>query len=406
MLTACQESAIVAFDSRSNLFLTGNAGTGKSFLVERYLTDGEGVVLLASTGTAAVLVGGRTFHSFFELGKLDMADHVHISKSVNSGRVQDRLRKAQLLVIDEISMLPGRALDIASEICRSVLENSLPWGGLRIACVGDFSQLPPVTREGAVDWAFLSTAWKQSSFYPVVLRTAVRSRDAEFVVTLEDARFGRLTPRLTAMLNGMVVSSAPAGATHLMGRRDVVERYNLERLAALPGAETAIATEYSGSPTAIAALQRSVPVPDVLRLKRGALVMIRKNAPDLSYCNGTLGTVQHIAPAIVRVALADGDSVILERHEYDLKNADGGTSATARNFPLTLAYATTIHKSQGATLSRVYADLRNLWEPGQAYVALSRGVSRESVRLAGWDARSIKADPEVMRYYAEIGWAA
>src|SRR6056297_2203960 len=165
-LTPCQTRALEVLQSKENVFVTGEAGTGKSFLVHRYLLRyAPKATLLASTGAAAVLIGGRTFHSFFGLGILEGGKQRTIDKAIKNGKLLKRLREAHEIIIDEVSMLPGIVLDTAEEICRIARESDEPWGGLRVVAVGDFAQLPPVDRSGRRrDWAFDHPVWNYSKF--------------------------------------------------------------------------------------------------------------------------------------------------------------------------------------------------------------------------------------------------
>ena len=153
-------------ESGQNAFLTGGAGTGKSFLVQRFLnsTSDKGVVVTASTGAAAIIVGGRTFHSFFGLGLLEGGPVATVARALKNKRVTSRMRKAKLLIVDEISMVSGAVLDVAEEIARKARKSSEPWGGLRVIFIGDFTQLPPVDIHNLrKDWAFLSRSWAASA---------------------------------------------------------------------------------------------------------------------------------------------------------------------------------------------------------------------------------------------------
>ena len=175
-LTPCQMHALNTIQSDKNVFVTGEAGTGKSFLIHHYiLKHAPKTPILASTGAAAVLVGGRTFHSFFSLGILEGGKRKTIEGALKNGKLRKRLRECKEIIIDEISMLPGIVLSTAEEICRLHRENDEPWGGIRVIAVGDFAQLPPVTRPGDDrDWAFAHSVWGRSEFTPAFLKTPVR----------------------------------------------------------------------------------------------------------------------------------------------------------------------------------------------------------------------------------------
>ena len=166
-----QANALDLLRSGENVFLTGGAGSGKSFLIRHYMkeVDSQELPILASTGAAAVLLGGRTFHSFFGLGIMEGGPDATYERASKDNKLMARLRKVEGVIIDEISMIPGQALMIAEALSQKARESTLPWGGMRIIAVGDFAQLPPVTQTGQRDWCFLSQVWKATGFQTVML---------------------------------------------------------------------------------------------------------------------------------------------------------------------------------------------------------------------------------------------
>ncbi len=405
MLNQCQSKALGLLESSRNVFLTGGAGSGKSFLIREFLRS-RPYPVLASTGAAAILVGGRTFHSFFGLGIMEGGVEKTVAKALQNKRLTRRLRDCVGVVVDEISMIPGAALQAAETIARKAREADEPWGGLRVIAVGDFSQLPPVTRDPrARDWAFLDTTWARSEFEPAILREIMRSKDDEFLEVLNLVRKGVADRRVMDFLRSREIPDLPDfDGTRLFPHRGTTEEYNLAQLAKIDGEEVTLATEYSGKKESIESLKKNSPVPELLRLKEGARVMIRQNDPEGRWVNGSLGDVLSVENETISVRLlASQERVYIPRTTFDLLDADGDKVASATNFPLTLAYATTIHKAQGSTLDRMWVSLRNLWEPGHAYVALSRVRDADSLFITGWDARSIKVDPNVAAFHHEIG---
>lgn len=410
-LNSCQTRAVKTLGGTENVFLTGVAGSGKSFLIRQFLKDksSKEFPVLASTGAAAILVGGRTFHSFFGLGILQGGYAATVERALRDKRVVRRLKKTQGVVIDEVSMLSGMVLRAAEHIARVARESQLPWGGLKIVAVGDFAQLPPVTQGFAErDWAFLDSTWSRSAFACELLRTQVRTQDPEFLDVLNRVRRGVVDQTVADYLNSRCLSGGDLDdfeGTRLFPRREMVERFNLERLSALSGKLHEIATEYSGAEKSVEDLKRSAPIPEILRIKEGALVMLRQNDPMLRWVNGSLAQIVAIDASgeSIRVRLVDsGIHTDIEPVSFTLLNAEGMEVASARNFPLNLAYATTIHKAQGMTLDRVLVDLRNLWEPGQAYVALSRIKQGSGLSLVGWTPNSVRTDSAVAAFYRDL----
>lgn len=393
-----------------NVFVTGAAGSGKSFLIGRFLravaASDEALPVLASTGAAAILVGGRTFHSFFGLGILQGGHQATVDRALKNKRLARRLKKARGVMIDEVSMLSGQTLRAAEEIARRTLDPERPWGGLRVIAIGDFAQLPPVSNQGVRDWAFLDPTWTATRFEPAVLRTIFRTRDAEFLRMLNFVRVGQFNAEVAAFLKAKTAAvSGDALGTRLFPHRETTERFNLEKLNGMPGDVRRFETAYFGEEKYVADLKRSAPIPEVLQLKEGALVMIRQNDVQGRWVNGSLGHVREIRDDSLHIELLSGIQAEIEAVSFTLLDAEGKEVASARNFPVNLAYATTIHKAQGMTLDRVIVDLRNLWEPGQAYVALSRAKSGDGLTVTGWTSSSIKTDPRVSAFNRALGCA-
>ena len=404
-MTPCQARALVSLNSdvKPNVFVTGGAGVGKSFLIRHFhrSLDFKEFPMLASTGAAAVLVGGRTFHSFFGLGILEGGPAATVERAVRNRQVVRRLRQIKGMVIDEISMLAGPVLRVAEVIARRARESELPWGGIRVVTVGDFAQLPPVERDPAKGggWAFLDPVWNWSMFERQHLQTQVRCQDPEYMRVLAKVREGVVDEDVAKYLNERTgpIETEFEG-TRLFPRRDQTERFNEMRLADLPGEEKIFETLTSGSARGIESLLKQAPIPKTLRLKEGSLVMIRQNDPMGRWVNGTTGHVRRIQPAKLSIELLNGRWVDLEKATFSLLDGEGETIAALINFPVNLAWATTIHKAQGSTLDRMAVDISRLWEPGQAYVALSRLTSGSELRIARWDPSSIRVDPQVIEF--------
>ena len=187
-------------------------------------------------------------------------------------------------------------------------------------------------------------------------------------------------------------------------RRVDVDALNLRKLQALSGPEERFQTTYSGKEQFISKLKKEAPIPELLLLKRGALVMLRKNDKSglMRWVNGSLGHVLTISQSCLYIKLLNGKKIEIDPDNFTQLDPDGREVATARNFPVTLAWASTIHKSQGATIDRVMVDLSGLWEPGQAYVAMSRVKSADGLFIERWDPASILAEPLVLRWYEQM----
>ncbi|MBI3555415.1 MAG: AAA family ATPase [Deltaproteobacteria bacterium] len=292
-LTSCQSAAMDLLNGADNVFLTGQAGTGKSFLIDRFRRETKlRYPVLASTGAAAVIVGGRTFHSYFGLGILEGGPAATINKAIRNSKVRKRLNAADGIILDEVSMIPGVALSTAEAIARFVRDrNDVPWGGLRIIAVGDFFQLPPITRDRTAerDWAFKGQTWAQSRFRPSILDTVMRTSDPDFLEVLNRVRIGQCDELVTDFLNSRDIAPPESlDLTRLFPFRETTELHNLERLQNLEGKEVSFPTIYTGPDNFVTMLRNSAPIPQALRIKPDALVMLRHNDPK-----GPLGQRLH-----------------------------------------------------------------------------------------------------------------
>lgn len=409
-----QNKALELLKSGENVFITGGAGSGKSFVLRHFMmtqdeqTDQKAIPILASTGAAAVLLGGRTFHSFFGLGIMEGGLEATLARAGKDGRLMKRLRQVEGVVIDEISMISGEAFHAAEYLARYARQSDLPWGGLRIIAVGDFAQLPPVTMASKKrDWCFLTETWAKTNFLCLELTHNQRVQEKEFLDVLQTLRKGELNPEAIKFLNSKTKAHDEAkSGTRLFPRREQSEKYNQKKLDEIPKEEHVIDSIYLGEEKNVQVLMKSAPLPEKLRLKVGSEVLFIKNDPNKRWVNGTRGKIVSIASDAIVVkkdqTYSSGREVTVEKAQLSILDADGNVRASMIQFPLLLAYATTIHKSQGATLDELWCDLGSLWEPGQAYVALSRLRSAEGLHIVRWSPRSFIADPQVNEFYNKL----
>lgn len=405
-----QTTALDILNSGENVFLTGGAGSGKSFLIREFRRgiDPKSMPLLASTGAAAVLLEGRTFHSFFGLGILEGGVEGTRKRCLENPRLMQRLRKIDGFIIDEISMIPGAALGLAEELCREARQSALPWGGLRVIVVGDFAQLPPVSRGRERDWCFRAPVWRETGFLNVVLRENQRVMDGDFIDVLNEVRHGRISSLVKDFLDNHVRENDDWDKSpRLFPRREQVDRFNQMELAQLPGENIQIDSIYFGTDKGVETLKKNGPVPERIILKVGCRVLFIQNDPQKRWVNGTRGTVVDISKdetGLERITVEKENfrHVTVDRVQFSLLDGDGQHLASVVNYPLILGYATTIHKSQGATMDDLWVNLSQLWEPGQAYVALSRLRTGQGLRLLGWSPRSFMVDPMVVDFYKNL----
>lgn len=402
-----------AFDkiskTKNNIFLTGSAGTGKSYVIKQYLNQSEKEIpVLATTGAAAVLVGGVTFHKFFGLGIADFDDDVVIANAYENDWVRKRILQTSEIIIDEVSMLNPRVFELASEISKKVKNNGLVFGGIRIILTGDFFQLAPVSSDERdklfPKWVFNSVTWQLLNLTCIELTQTVRTDNADFIRVLNKVRYGICDDEVVSFLNKHTPEKLKENydGTVLYGTNKGVDDYNKRKLDFIGSKIVKVKTDvvlnnvnFKSDPF------KDSPIPEVLHLKEGAIVMIRKNDAENRYVNGTIGRVEKISNEKLHVKTKN-NVLVLEKQEFEIKNGDGKVQATLTNFPVVLGWAMTIHKSQGTSLDYLRIDLSNLWGAGQAYVALSRATNPDKLVVEKWSPRSIKTDAEVVEFYEKF----
>lgn len=405
VFTPCQEAAFALLRSGKNVFLTGAAGVGKSWLLSEWLRElsaqNKKYSVTASSGIAAMLVGGRTLHSYLRVGlaKEDIDTILQLRSNSSSYEV----RSLNVLIIDEISMLSGEFFTKVEAICRHDRRNDRPWGGVQLVVVGDGGQLPPV--EGGM--VFTTQAWKAARFIPALLKTQVRTTDQEFANTLMELRSEGLTPRVWDLLDSRYLPDPDPTWIRLYPRRADADRWNTQQLYALSPTPRQYPCIDVGHPNVLKGIKSAMPVPEKLLLARDAYVMFRVNTP--LWVNGSTGYVRDMRSDSLEIEMADvrgnptGVTYDVRRHEFGWQRHTGESLSDAvKQFPVQLAWGVTIHKCQGATLDRVAVDLRRLWEPGQAYVALSRVRTMEGLAVMGWTDDSFQVDPFIVAMYNKI----
>lgn len=431
-----QRYALEKIREGKNVFLTGPGGTGKSFFIETLRNDfterypDMKIATVALTGCAAILLGhgAKTLHSWagIGLGKGSVGDLVAVIR--RNRKAAKNWMTTQLLIIDEISMMSAELFDKLDAVAKVIRRSSAPFGGLQLLLVGDFYQLPPVVDvmpEGQALFCFESPSWAAAVHETVVLKQIHRQTDADFKSLLEHVRFGNLSPEDADMLRsrmGLDWQALEIRPTLLFARRAMVDKINTANLAALAGetitwkAKTVFtADETAGQrhdadelARAIAKFDNDAPYDETLSLKDRAQVMLITNLDiDRGLVNGSRGVLVGFdragAEPLPIVQFLNGQRITISRHSWaldDFKN-------TARSqIPLRLAWAGTIHKSQGATLDCALIDIgRTTFEYGQAYVALSRVKSLNSLYIHDFAETSIKAHPKVKAFYESISAA-
>lgn len=398
-LSPDQERALEALRAGGHVFLTGVAGTGKSAVVRRWLAEtDQRVAVTASTGVAALQISGMTLHSWAGLGLGDRPIEDVVCRRWWREQVASRMLRADALLIDEVSMLDAGTLDLADALCRHARrERLLPFGGLQVVLVGDPGQLPPVELADR-GWPYDSAAWRALAPETHELVTVHRQSDRAFVRALAEVRAGAMSRSTMILLESRVLAFDPdlAGAARLMTHNEQVDGVNEARLGELDGPLARFVAEDAGDPRHLEQVKRHCLSPEVLFLRVGARVMATKNDPESGAVNGSLGVVEHIERSAVRVRFIGLGARWVERASWEVCDGDR-VLASRRQIPLRLAWAITIHKSQGATLDRVSVNLARAFAPGQAYVALSRARTIDGLNLEAWSPASVITHPRIIQ---------
>lgn len=285
-----QQSALELLESGENVFLTGGAGSGKSYLVKAFMSqlNPKSFPILASTGAAAVILGGRTFHSFFGLGIMEGGAEKTFARASQDKKILKRLSQVEGVVIDEISMIPMSAFETAEKIVRAARDSDLPWGGLRVIVVGDFAQLPPISKTAHREWSFLSQIWEKTGFINCVLSHNQRVKDDEFLNILSEVRQGVVSDAVKSYLNSRLREhDIEDKSTRLFPRRDQSELFNQSELAQIPFPEVCIDSIYLGQEKFVEVLRKACPIPQQIKIKKEARVMFLQNDPQKRWINGT-----------------------------------------------------------------------------------------------------------------------
>lgn len=420
-----QSTALNLLKSGQNVFLTGSAGAGKTYTLNQYIhylrARKVPVAITASTGIAATHMNGMTIHTWSGIGIKDSLDDDDLTWMFERKYLRDNLEKAEVLIIDEVSMLHGKQLDMVNQVLKFFKQTSAPFGGLQVIVAGDFFQLPPVSKNKETNrekFCFMSAAWQEAKFNICYLSEQHRQQNNALNQILNEIRVQKVSEQSIQHLQAKRTQSLEADITRLFTHNVDVEQINQRHLASLEREQKVFMAEVKGNEKLVQTLTANVRAPEKLVLKLGAKVMFVKNNMENGYINGTLGEVvgfvEEQGQLLPKVKLRDGLRLIVAPETWSIENDGAKVLASYTQIPLCLAWAITVHKSQGMTLEAAEMDLSQTFEKGQGYVALSRLKSLEGLRLLGFndmalqlDTLAFKADQRFLELSAEAeqAWA-
>jgi hypothetical protein len=398
-----QDAALYIMKTGRNVFLTGAPGTGKTFVLNQYLTylkeHGVEAAITAPTGIAASHIGGMTLHSFFGIGIKESLTQYDIENLTEKKYLWERIKELKILVIDEVSMLSPGLFESIDSILKTFKFSQEPFGGVQVILVGDFFQLPPISKKNVEKrFIFQSEIWKELDLATCYLERSYRHNDEKLLTILNEIRQGNVSEESMQLFRSRY-KKKPHGKdsfTKLYTHNVDVDTINHRELDKISGMAKKFEAHTTGPAKWIEKIFGSSLVVPELSLKKGALVFFVKNNYERGYINGTLGTITEFDTfGVPIVETFDGKEIKAQREEWIFEDNDGKPKASIKQVPLRLAWAITIHKSQGMTLDAAEIDLSKAFEPGQGYVALSRITSLEGLCLVGMNDIALKIDSHV-----------
>ncbi len=400
-----QTQALDILKMGHNVFLTGAAGSGKTYVLNQYISYLKskyvGVAVTASTGIAATHIGGVTIHSWSGTGIREKMSNGDIAKLLKKSYLLKHFLHNDVLVIDEVSMLHARQLDLVNRLCQTFREDFRPFGGLQVVLCGDFFQLPPVAKNGeASRMAMLSDIWQEMNLKVCYLHEQYRQSDTKFFNILNEIRANNVSDASRRLLHSRIDADLGSSLTptKIYAHNIDVDAINRCELEKIDDTAFCYSMKERGNPNLAEALKRGCLSPEMLLLKVGAKVMFVKNNFEKGVVNGTVGEVvgwDDDRFPIVKIFSGEKITVLPETWVIE---EDGEVKADIRQVPLRLAWAITVHKSQGLSLDVAEVDLSKAFTPGMGYVALSRVRSLRGLSLKGFNEMALVVDDEVLKF--------
>jgi ATP-dependent DNA helicase PIF1 len=402
-----QNQALTILKTGANVFLTGEPGAGKTHTVNAFVAylrqHGIEPAITASTGIAATHIQGQTIHSWSGIGIRKSLSPYDLDKMATTEYLVRRIQKTKVLIIDEVSMIDGFTLDLVDAVCKTIKQKEEPFGGMQVVLVGDFFQLPPISRrEELVPFAFEARVWAQMKPLVCYLTEQHRQSDEVFLSLLSAIRKNESMDEHLQHLEKRIISDDNSfehaeTMTQLFAHNADVDTINTAALKSIDGMTNTYTMSSKGSESLVAGLKKGCLSPERLELKIGAVVMCTKNNMQKNFVNGTTGTIVRFEPGTKYpiILTKEDDEITIEPMDWSIEE-DGKIKASITQVPLRLAWAITIHKSQGLSLDTALMDLRQVFEYGQGYVALSRVRSLNGLYLAGWNERTFQVHPRIL----------
>jgi ATP-dependent exoDNAse (exonuclease V) alpha subunit len=400
-----QQEAIDAMLTGKNIFLTGEPGAGKTYTLNKFIEYarqlGKRIAITASTGIAASHIDGVTVHSWSGLGIAEQISDEELERMSWKPYIRDKYTRCDILIIDEVSMLHGHYLDMVERACRWVRRNDLPFGGLQVILVGDLFQLPPVSRDGDPEYVHQSEAWLKADLTVCYLTEQHRQgADDKLLTLLRAMRQGDFNDEQKTWLESRKGASDDDSITRLYTHNVDVDAMNRRKLEELNATIKTHQMRHDGDPYRVQAMKRNILAPETFYWAVGAEVMFVANNFDDGYVNGTRGTITGISSdGSPIVKTIDGAEIEVENHTWKAYDDQGQyIVAEVTQYPLRLAWAVTIHKSQGMSLDAAEIDLSKAFTPGMGYVALSRVRSLEGLHLVGLGEAAFAIDKDIREF--------
>lgn len=394
-------------DKGRNMLLTGPAGTGKSYnidYIQKQLKDkGLDVVLTSTTGISAININGITAHRFFgSLIHNDITAIPQITSNFMFNSARQAMRETDVVIIDEISMVTSSLFELWDNLAKIARRSSEPFGGLQVILSGDFLQLPPVITDRLLnkeDWVFNSQTWSSLKLDTIFLNKVYRQDNIDFIHHLSRIRLGFPNEDTHKLLNDLTLKTPEEDVTTLTATNNEARAINEFKLSLLKTKQKTYNVTFKGNRKQAEKLLKDLPVDETIILKEGAMVLITVNDTAGGYANGTKGKVLEVLNSSVKLELENGKEIILSPYTWNYTTLSGAVKASVVQLPIKLAWAITIHKSQGMTIDGLHIQCDKIFEKAQMYVAISRAKNLDNLSLSDYSPKLIMVNDDAREFY-------